>query len=150
MAGFEIVVIGGGVTGSSIAYHLARQGRQVLVIERSSPAVEPAASWASAGGVRRQPGRVAARPRQVAEVTLHPVVLRDGAGEVVRVVLRLRLVGLLRGEAEARQEGVQQPRRESLLELRHLAEEPGESDGKRRFSSRRTSCGTPRAVLADC
>jgi sarcosine oxidase subunit beta len=54
MAGVEVVVIGSGVIGSSIAYHLARQGRQVLVIERSSPAVEPAASWASAGGVRRQ------------------------------------------------------------------------------------------------
>jgi sarcosine oxidase subunit beta len=55
----EIVVIGGGVIGSSIAYHLARQGRQVLVVERATPAAEPAASWASAGGVRRQ-GRHAA------------------------------------------------------------------------------------------
>ena len=54
MTGFEIVVVGSGVIGSSIAYHLARQGRQVLVIERGRPAVEPAASWASAGGVRRQ------------------------------------------------------------------------------------------------
>ena len=50
----EIVVVGSGVIGSSIAYHLARQGRQVLVVERERPAVEPAASWASAGGVRRQ------------------------------------------------------------------------------------------------
>jgi sarcosine oxidase subunit beta len=50
----EIVVVGSGVIGSSIAYHLARQSRQVLVIERGRPAVEPAASWASAGGVRRQ------------------------------------------------------------------------------------------------
>lgn len=54
MTAFEIVVIGGGLIGSSIAYHLARQGRQVLVVERAEPAVEPAASWASAGGVRRQ------------------------------------------------------------------------------------------------
>ncbi|MFL5694069.1 MAG: FAD-dependent oxidoreductase, partial [Ktedonobacteraceae bacterium] len=51
---FEMIVIGGGVIGSSIAYHLARQERQVLVIERSEVASEPAASWASAGGVRRQ------------------------------------------------------------------------------------------------
>ncbi len=50
----EILIIGAGVTGSSIAYHLAREGRKVLVIERSGVAVEPAASWASAGGVRRQ------------------------------------------------------------------------------------------------
>jgi sarcosine oxidase subunit beta len=59
VAGYEVVVIGGGVIGSSIAYHLARQNRRVLVVERAAPAVEPAASWASAGGVRRQ-GRDAA------------------------------------------------------------------------------------------
>jgi sarcosine oxidase, subunit beta len=54
MVQVEVVVVGSGVVGSSIAYHLARQGRRVLVVERSRPAVEPAASWASAGGVRRQ------------------------------------------------------------------------------------------------
>lgn len=50
----EIAIIGGGVIGSSIAYHLARQGRHPLVIERGEVATEPVASWASAGGVRRQ------------------------------------------------------------------------------------------------
>src|SRR5690348_14432018 len=50
----EIAIIGAGVIGSSIAYHLARIGRRVLVIERAEVASEPAASWASAGGVRRQ------------------------------------------------------------------------------------------------
>lgn len=48
----EVLVIGGGVIGSSIAYHVARQGRSVLVLERGEVAVEPAASWASAGGIR--------------------------------------------------------------------------------------------------
>jgi sarcosine oxidase subunit beta len=48
----EVLVIGGGVIGSSIAYHVARQGRSVLVVERNEVAVEPAASWASAGGIR--------------------------------------------------------------------------------------------------
>jgi sarcosine oxidase subunit beta len=47
----EVLVIGGGVIGNSIAYHVARQGRTVLVVERNEVAVEPAASWASAGGV---------------------------------------------------------------------------------------------------
>jgi sarcosine oxidase subunit beta len=46
----EVLVIGGGV----IAYHVALQGRKVLVVERNEVAVEPAASWASAGGVRPQ------------------------------------------------------------------------------------------------
>src|SRR5437660_1146981 len=51
----EIAIIGGGVIGSSIAYHLARQGHNVLVIEQAPDvASTPAASWASAGGVRRQ------------------------------------------------------------------------------------------------
>jgi len=51
----EVLVVGGGVIGSSIAYHAARQGRNVLVVERAEEvACEPAASWASAGGVRRQ------------------------------------------------------------------------------------------------
>ncbi len=50
----EIAIIGGGVIGSSIAYHLARQGRRPLVVERGDIAAEPAASWASAGGVRHQ------------------------------------------------------------------------------------------------
>jgi sarcosine oxidase subunit beta len=50
----EFLIIGGGVIGSAIAYHLARAGQAVLVVERDAPATAPAASWASAGGVRRK------------------------------------------------------------------------------------------------
>ncbi len=50
----EILIVGGGVIGSSIAYHLARAGRAVLLVDRDKIAAEPSASWASAGGVRRQ------------------------------------------------------------------------------------------------
>src|SRR5258708_11828941 len=62
----EIVVIGAGVIGNAIAYHLARQGRRVLVVEQSEIASTPAASWASAGGVRRQ-GRHPAEARLAIE-----------------------------------------------------------------------------------
>src|SRR5579859_5548761 len=51
-ASVEVLVIGGGVIGSSIAYHVARQGRAVLVVECGDVAREPAAAWASAGGIR--------------------------------------------------------------------------------------------------
>ena len=54
MESVDVLVIGGGVIGSAIAYHVARQGHHVMVVERAEPGVEPSASWASAGGVRRQ------------------------------------------------------------------------------------------------
>src|SRR6266704_1780420 len=53
-ANINVLIVGGGVIGNSIAYHLALQGRKVLVVEKSEVADTPAASWASAGGVRRQ------------------------------------------------------------------------------------------------
>jgi glycine/D-amino acid oxidase-like deaminating enzyme len=62
----DVLLVGGGVIGSSTAYHLARQGRQVLVVERSSVAAAPVASWASAGGVRRQ-GRHPAEAKLASE-----------------------------------------------------------------------------------
>jgi sarcosine oxidase, subunit beta len=49
----DFVVVGAGVIGSSIAYHLARAGADVLLADPGAPR-SPSASWASAGGVRRQ------------------------------------------------------------------------------------------------
>lgn len=48
----EIVVVGGGVTGASIAWHLARGGARVTLVEERG--IAAAASGASAGGVRQQ------------------------------------------------------------------------------------------------
>ena len=48
----DVVVVGGGVQGCSIAYHLALAGVPVAVLERHD--VAAGASGASAGGVRHQ------------------------------------------------------------------------------------------------
>jgi sarcosine oxidase subunit beta len=48
----EVIVIGGGVIGSSITYHLARDGVNVKQLEKGSIANQGAASRASAGGIR--------------------------------------------------------------------------------------------------
>ena len=48
----DVIVIGGGVIGSSITYHLARDGVNVKQLEKGSIANQGAASRASAGGIR--------------------------------------------------------------------------------------------------
>lgn len=50
----DLLIVGGGVIGSALAYHCSRQGRRVLVIDRAAVATPPCASWSSAGGIRRQ------------------------------------------------------------------------------------------------
>lgn len=57
MSAPEVVVVGGGVVGASVAYHLAERGWRVRVLERRARAgervpalagvqVDPARSWA--------------------------------------------------------------------------------------------------------
>ncbi|MCO5228453.1 MAG: FAD-binding oxidoreductase [Thermomicrobiales bacterium] len=48
----SVIVIGGGVVGSSIAWHIARRGESVTLLEARS--IAAVASGASAGGVRQQ------------------------------------------------------------------------------------------------
>lgn len=48
----RVIVVGGGVVGCSIAWHVARKGADVVLVEERS--IAAAASGASAGGVRQQ------------------------------------------------------------------------------------------------
>src|SRR4030067_2314150 len=52
---YDIIIIGGGVTGSSLAYHLLRDGLDgsVAVLEKD-PTYKYASTALSAGGVRQQ------------------------------------------------------------------------------------------------
>jgi sarcosine oxidase subunit beta len=51
----DVIVLGSGIIGSSIAYHLARDGARVTLIDQThAAATKPAATWASAGGLRSQ------------------------------------------------------------------------------------------------
>jgi sarcosine oxidase subunit beta len=52
MSSPNVIVVGGGVVGTSIAWHLARKGADVTLVEERT--IAAAASGASAGGVRQQ------------------------------------------------------------------------------------------------
>jgi len=50
----DVVVVGAGVIGASIAYHLVLRQLRVAIFDRPDTPLPPSASWASAGGVRCQ------------------------------------------------------------------------------------------------
>lgn len=50
--GADVAIIGGGVTGCAVAYHLAKRGASVVLLEKSHLASE--SSGRNAGGVRQQ------------------------------------------------------------------------------------------------
>ncbi|HZU16589.1 MAG TPA: FAD-dependent oxidoreductase [Candidatus Dormibacteraeota bacterium] len=50
----DVVVVGAGVIGASIAYHLMLRQLRVAIFDQPEAPLPPSASWASAGGVRSQ------------------------------------------------------------------------------------------------
>jgi len=86
----DVIVLGAGVIGASIAYHLARAGASVRHFDRAEPAAAPSASWASAGGLRSQ-GRHAGE-----RALTRAAVLRWGTlAEELEADLEVRLAGHL-------------------------------------------------------
>src|SRR5437899_6362204 len=53
MRGFDVVIVGGGIIGGSIAFELAQEKLRVLVLDRQAPGQE--ASWAAAGMLSPSP-----------------------------------------------------------------------------------------------
>jgi sarcosine oxidase subunit beta len=50
----DVIIVGAGIIGSSIAYHLAHAGTATMLVDQSIGAAAPSATWASAGGLRSQ------------------------------------------------------------------------------------------------
>lgn len=93
------VVVGAGVVGCAIAYHLARDGADVTLVERGEPAAAKGATWASAGGLRSQGRRPEEHP-----ITCLAAARWRGLSDELGADLEARLDGhlhLAETEAEA-------------------------------------------------
>lgn len=101
MSGSEVVVLGGGIIGLSVAWELARRGAQVTLLERDAPA--QAASWAAAGMLAPLTERIADEPLRalaLESLRLYPdfaADLFDASG----IDIHLRLHGILEVADEA-------------------------------------------------
>ena len=78
----EIAIIGGGLVGCAAAYHLARKGFRVLVVEKD-PSVGLQASGRNGGGVR-QHGRKAALPLAMESVKLWATLAEELGADLGR------------------------------------------------------------------
>ena len=60
----DVIVLGAGIVGVSVAVHLQRRGRNVLLVDRKAPGRET--SYGNAGIIQREGVRPRAFPRDLA------------------------------------------------------------------------------------
>lgn len=63
---YEVIVIGSGMVGTSIAWHLQKNGSQVLMLDKKPPGEET--SYGNAGLIQREAIHVTPFPRQFSEI----------------------------------------------------------------------------------
>ena len=82
----RIIVIGGGIVGVSTLYHLAREGEEVLLLERL--ALTSGATWHAAGNVHTM-----SPYRSLSELQAYSLRLYDGLDEEIGQKVGSHVVG---------------------------------------------------------
>ncbi len=59
MDSYDVVIIGSGAGGGTLARHLAPSGKRILLLERGDWLTREPQNWSAARCVRRQPLRLA-------------------------------------------------------------------------------------------
>ncbi len=103
MRGFDVIIVGGGIIGGSIAFELAQEKLRVLVLDRQAPGQE--ASWAAAGMLSpspENPDSIPLVPLARASLELYPefvATVEEASGRAVGYRSKGTLEVLLAGEA---------------------------------------------------
>jgi len=116
----EVVVIGGGLVGTSTCYHLSKRGKKVVLLEKRGIAEE--ASGRSIGGVRQQNRDIEEVPMAIASIEVWSDFHRD-LDEDIEYVVGGNLK-LIRSEKEMEEMRSQQLKERNLgLETEILSRE---------------------------
>ena len=65
----DVLVLGAGIVGVSVAIHLAQRGRQVILVDRRQPGEET--SYGNAGLIQREAVLPYAFPQSIKELLRH-------------------------------------------------------------------------------